>query len=429
MTGASVRRSLPASLREPGPFRYLFWGQALSVLGDRVVPVAIAFGVLGIGSTTDLGFVLAAGGIPFALFAIVGGVLSGRLGRRNVMIAADVLRAVVQVLTATLLITGSAEVWMLAVLSFAYGLSAASFMPAFMGLIPQVVPPGRLQEANALISLTRSVANVAGPVLAGAIIALSGPGQAIAVDALTFVISAACLLRLRVPVRATEPGRAADASGFVAALREGWQEVRSRSWLRWGLVAMASYHVFVLPAVLVLGPTLAQRDLGGASSWAAIVACWGAGSIVGNVIALRLPVRRPVFVAALALVGASLQAAIIGSGLGTIGIAGLQTLSGICVALFFTLWDMSIQEQVPPAAISRVSSYDFTSSMGLMPIGMAIAGPVADAIGLQTTLIAMSVLGVVSALAWLAQPSVRQLQRPEHDAVAGADRPAEAAAA
>src|SRR6476659_9472287 len=120
MTGASVQRRLPASIRDPGPFRYLFWGQALSVLGDRVVPIAIAFGVLEFGSTTDLGLVLAAGGIPFALFAILGGVVSDRLGRRRVMIAADLLRTIVQIVTATLLITGAANTWMLAVLSFAY---------------------------------------------------------------------------------------------------------------------------------------------------------------------------------------------------------------------------------------------------------------------------------------------------------------------
>ncbi len=429
MTAVSGGRRLPASLRDPEPFRYLFWGQALSILGDRVVPIAIAFGVLGFGSTTDLGLVLAAGGIPFALFAIVGGVISDRLGRRNVMIAADVLRAVVQALTAALLITGTAEVWMLAVLSFAYGLSAASFMPALMGLIPQVVPPARLQEANALIALTRSVANVGGPALAGAIIAISGPGQAIAVDAATFVLSAACLLRLRAaPVRATGPNVLAGA-GFVEQLREGWREVRTRAWLRWGLLAMASYHVFVLPSVLVLGPTLAARDLGGAASWATIVACWGVGSIVGNVVALRLPVQRPVFVAALALVGASLQALVIGSGLGTAGIAVLQTLTGVCVALFFTLWDTSIQEQVPPNAVSRVSSYDFTASMGLMPIGMAMAGPVADAVGLHATLIGMSLLGVVSALAWLAQPSVRRLRRPDGPAADEHEPAAEVAAA
>ena len=114
----------------------------------------------------------------------------------------------------------------------------------------------------------------------------------------------------------------------------------------------------------MLGPALADRQLDGASSWAAIVACFGVGGVLGNVVALRLPLRRPVFIAALALVGASTQAAIIGSGLGTVGIAGLELLAGICVALFFTLWDLSIQEQVPAHAVSRVSAYDFSVSHG-----------------------------------------------------------------
>ena len=169
--------------------------------------------------------------------------------------------------------------------------------------------------------------------------------------------------------------------------------MRSRTWLTWGLIAMCVYHVFVLPSVFVLGPALAEQQLNGASSWAAIVACFGIGGVLGNVVALRLPLRRPVFTAALALVGASTQAAIIGSGLGTAGIAALELLAGICVALFFTLWDLSIQEQVPARAVSRVSAYDFSVSMGLMPLGMVMAGPIADQLGLQATLLGMSAVG------------------------------------
>jgi MFS family permease len=175
---------------------------------------------------------------------------------------------------------------------------------------------------------------------------------------------------------------------------------------------MSTYHVFVLPAVFVLGPTLAERNLDGASSWAAIVTSFGVGSIIGNVVALRLPLRRPIAMTALALVGAGTQAVIIGSGLGTVGIAALELLAGVCVALFFTLWDLNIQEQIPPRAVSRVSAYDFTVSMGLMPLGMAICGPIADAIGLEQTLRWMSVIGIAAALAWLAQPSVRAVRRP-----------------
>ena len=411
MQPGGVQRRLPASLREDGPFRLLFWGQALSVVGDRITPVAIAFAVLGLGSATDLGLVLAAGGIPFALFALAGGVWADRVGRRKVMLASDVVRAVSQTATALLLLTGTAEVWMLAVLAFVYGTAAAVFMPALIGLIPQTVSQARLQEANALLSLTRSVASVAGPALAGVLVVAAGSGEAIAFDAATFAVSALCLARMR-PNAEPPLAAAAEPEPFLAGLRGGWNEVRSRAWLRWGLIAMSVYHVFVLPAVFVLGPALAVSELDGASSWAAIVACFGIGGVLGNVVALRIPLRRPVLIAALALVGASTQAAIIGSGLGTVGIAALELLAGGCVALFFTLWDLSIQEQVPANAVSRVSAYDFSVSMGLMPLGMAVCGPIADAVGLQATLLGMSAIGLASALAWLAQPSVRRLRRP-----------------
>ena len=224
-----------------------------------------------------------------------------------------------------LLLTGTAEVWMLAVLAFVYGTAAAVFMPALIGLIPQTVRHARLQEANGLLALTRSIASVAGPAVAGVLVVSAGSGEAIAVDAATFVFSALCLARMRVgaePAAAASQGsRSCGARAFSAGLRRGWDEVRSRTWLTWGLVAMSTYHVFVLPSVFVLGPALSEEQLNGASSWAAIVACFGIGGVLGNVVALRLPLRRPVFIAALALVGASTQAAIIGRGLGTVGIA------------------------------------------------------------------------------------------------------------
>jgi MFS family permease len=414
MPSGAAQRRLPASLREHGAFRLLFWGQALSVIGDRITPVAIAFAVLGLGSATDLGVVLAAGGIPFALFALAGGVWADRVGRRRVMLASDVIRAISQTATALLLLTGTAEVWMLAVLAFVYGTSAALFMPALMGLIPQTVSPARLQEANGLLALTRSIASVAGPAVAGVLVVAAGSGEAIAVDAATFAASALCLARMRLSDDAAAV--AVESEPFLAGLRGGWEEVRSRAWLRWGLIAMSVYHVFVLPAVFVLGPALSERELDGASSWAAIVACFGIGGVLGNVVALRIPLRRPVLIAALALVGASTQAAIIGSGMGTVGIAALELLAGVCVALFFTLWDLSIQEQIPSHIVSRVSAYDFSVSMGLMPLGMAVCGPIADAIGLQATLLGMSAVGLAGALGWLAQPSVRRLRRPQRDA-------------
>jgi MFS family permease len=388
-------------------FRMLFCGQALSLLGDRITPVAIAFGVLGLGaSATQLGVVMAASGVPYLLLSVAGGVLSDRAGRLRVMVAADVVRTLVQCATAWLLIDGHAAIWMFVALSAAYGGAAALFMPALIGLIPQTVPPGQVQQANALFGLARSVATVAGPVIAGTLIAVADAGAAIAVDAAGFALSAACLLRVRVPMMAEQ---AAARTGFVAELRAGWLEVRRRTWLGAGLAAMAAYQALALPAVLVLGPVLAQRELDGARSWAGILTCLGVGAIIGNLLAARVTPRRPVLIAAGALAVACLQGAVIGSGMSTVGIAAAMTLVGAAMPVCITLWDTSIQQQVPPNAISRVSAYDFGVSMGLMPLGMASAGPLAGALGLHAALWCLSASSVLVALGWFALPAVRNV--------------------
>jgi hypothetical protein len=144
-----------------------------------------------------------------------------------------------------------------------------------------------------------------------------------------------------------------------------------------------------------------------------ISAGFGIGSVVGQVLIYRLPFRRPVRAAVIGLVIASTQAAIIGSGLPVVAIAALEAVTGVAVSLAFTLWETSLQQHIPSRALSRVSSYDFTASAGLMPIGLVLAGPLADGIGLHAALRLMTLVGVASALACLAVPSVRALARPE----------------
>jgi MFS family permease len=406
-----VIERLPA-LREPA-FRNLFAGQALSRLGDRIAPVALAFGVIDSGgSAADLGLVVAAGTIPFALFAIAAGVWGDRVPRRRVMIASDSVRAVVQVITGALLLSGSADVWMLAALAAVYGTGDAFFWPAMNGLLPETIESDRLQEANALLGTTQSASNILGPVIAGVLIAIADPGGAILLDAATFVVSIVFLLRIA-PTALGAGASDSDNEGFVEQLRGGWREVRSRTWVWTGLIALAAYHVIVLPAVFVLGPILSERELNGASSWAIIVAGFGVGSVIGQVLIYRLPFRRPMRASMIGFVIASSQAAIIGSGLPVAAIAALEALTGVAVSIAFTLWETSLQQHIPSRALSRVSSYDFTASAGLMPIGLALAGPISDSIGLHTTLRLMSLVGIASALACLAVPAVRELARPE----------------
>ena len=400
---------LPA-LREPA-FRNLFVGQALSRLGDRIAPVALAFGVIQSGgSAADLGLVVAAGTIPFAAFALAAGVWGDRIPRWRVMLASDAVRAIVQAITATLLLAGSAEVWMLAALAAVYGTADAFFWPAMNGMLPETIASDRLQEANALLGGASSASNILGPVIAGVLIALADPGGAILLDAATFVVSIAFLLRI---APGAMPAGESGAEGFLAQLHDGWREVRSRPWVLSVLIALAAYHVIVLPSVFVLGPILSERELNGASDWATIVAGFGVGSVIGQVLIYKLPFRRPVRAAVIGLVVASTQAAIIGSGLPVPAIAGLEAVTGVAVSLAFTLWETALQQHIPARALSRVSSYDFTASVGLMPIGLALAGPLADGIGLHAALRLMSLVGVASALACLAVPAVRGLARPE----------------
>jgi MFS family permease len=409
---------LPA-LREPA-FRNLFAGQALSRLGDRIAPIALAFGVIDSGgSAGDLGLVVAAGSIPFALFALAAGVYSDRIPRRSVMLTSDAVRAVVQCVTGVLLLSGNAEIWQLAVLAGVYGTADAFFWPAMNGLLPETIESDRLQEANALLGGTQSLSNIFGPVIAGILIVAVDPGGALLLDAATFLVSIAFLLRISAGTLSAGADSEQGEEGFLDQLRGGWREVRSRTWVWTGLIALAAYHVIVLPAVFVLGPILSEQELNGASSWAIITAGFGVGSVVGQVLIYKVRFKRPLRASFIGFVIASSQAVIIGSGLPVGAIAALEAVTGVAVSVAFTLWEMSLQQQIPRRALSRVSSYDFTASAGLMPIGLALAGPISNAVGLHETLRLMSLIGMASALACLAVPAVRELASPEQGGGSG----------
>jgi hypothetical protein len=177
------------------------------------------------------------------------------------------------------------------------------------------------------------------------------------------------------------------------------------------LTGISVYHLVVLPSIFVIGPVLMERELDGARSWAILVFCFGLGNIVGDLVLLRWRPSYALRVASLALVGGSCQALFIGSGLGTWGIGGLEFLAGICVTGAFTLWETSLGEHVPDASLSRVSSYDYLTTTGVIPLGNLAAGLVSAAVGLHATLVGMTVIGVAVSLAIASLPSVRMLPR------------------
>src|SRR3954469_16322435 len=400
---ALMPRSLEV-LRER-EYRQFFLGQAVSLLGDGMVNVALAFAVLDLtGSASALGLVLAARMLPLVGFLLVGGVMADRLPRRTVMIAADLVRVASQGAIAALLIAGVAQVWQLAALSAVTGSATAFFNPASTGLMPAVVSPARLQQANALRGLAMAAGQIAGPALAGILVAGAGAGWALAVDAATFAVSIGFLVRLRVPAMERLVVRS-----ILADLREGWDTFRSLTWL-WTFVAAATIGNLVSAPPGGPGPLVAKESLGGATAWALIVSALGVGSLAGGVLALHVQPRRPMLTATLPLFLFAAPLAMLALEVPAVYIAAVSLLSGAGLMVSNTIWETTLQRHVPPAALSRVSSYDWFGSLAFQPIGFAIWGPVAEVAGVSSALWAAFALQMLTVIALLLVPNIRHLR-------------------
>jgi MFS family permease len=393
-------------------FRLLFAATSITTVGDRLATVALPFAVLELGSVTDVGLVLAARQVVQTLVLVAGGVLSDRLPRQLVLTGASLVQAVAQALTATLLLSGAASVDSLIALQALYGVGAGMIVPAEVGLVPQTVRPERLQQANALQGLSRNVTGVVGPAVGGAIVVATSPGAALAADAASFAVCAALLARIRVP----PPER--ERASFLAELREGWEELTAQTWI-WSTIGLFGFsNMFYLGSWAVLGPAIAERELGGAGAWATILAAGGVGAVVGGLFVLRYRPRRPLVACVLAPLPMVLP--LVGLALlwPTWLIAGAAFASSVGLAVHLALWFTVFQRHVPEHAQSRVSSYDALGSFVLVPVGMAFAGPMAGLVGTTTTLwITVGVfLGAMALI--VSVPSVRRIRAPEADPVA-----------
>ena len=384
-------------------FRLLFLGQGVSVLGDRMVAVALAFAVIELGgSASEVGLVLAAAWLPLVAVVLAGGVVADRTSRRSVMVAADLARIASQGTMAVLLIAGSAEIWMLAALAGVTGAATGFFNPASTGLLPEVVPARELQPANALRATAVSGSEILGPVLAGILVAAAGAGWAVAADAATFAISAVYLTMLRPPAREER-----QPSSFLADLRDGWAAFRARRWV-WTFVAYFAIGNMLWGAWSALGPLVAENDLGGAAVWGTILGATGVGALVGSLVATRTRPRRPLlFVAALeALFGLPLAFLAAAAPAPLLAVGAFA--SGLGMMLGNSVWESTLQRHIPGDALSRVSSYDWFGSFAFYPLGLAAWGSIAHGIGLHAALWLAFGLFAASALALLTLPEVRR---------------------
>ena len=405
--GGHVRLRNALGALSERPFRLLWLGRTSSFVGDALVPVALAFAVIEVGGgASALGIVFASYTVSRVLFILAGGVWADRLPRRAVMVTCDLLRVGLQGFVAVALLTGSMELWMFVVTQFVAGAATAFFGPASSGVVPETISNARLQQANALLSFSESATQVFGPAIAGVIVATAEPGWVFALDAASYALSAVFLAGLPL-TRQIE----AKQRRFFADLREGAREAWSRGWMRAGF-GLAAIGNLGIATFVVLGPVTAEEQLGGAAAWGVIVTGGAIGGLVGGLAAYRLRPRRPIMTSFIAWSLGALPPLALLPPAPALVIAAANGLFVFGIIVGNVLYETVLQREIPRDRLSRVSSFDWMVSLVFQPVGFALAGPVADAVGREVTLLGACALVIVCCAGGIAVPSVRNVRVP-----------------
>jgi MFS family permease len=413
-------RETLAPLRLPA-FRLLLAGRTVSALGNAFAPIALAFAVLDLtGSAGALGLVVGARTLVNVLFLLFGGALADRMPKTVLMVGSSIAAAVTQGAVAALVLTGSATVPLLIALSGVNGMVSALAMPASSAIVPQLVPEDMRQQANALGRMLFNAAAVIGAPVGGLVVAAVGPGWGIAVDAATFLLAGLCFAFVRVPapVPAAGAGPRPESvttpvvqakSTIFTDLRVGWSAFISRTWL-WVVVAgFCVLNAAWSGALYVLGPVIADDTIG-RQAWGFVLAAETSGMILGAVVAMRIRMHRLLLFGVVCTAFEVLP--VLGLGLyphlGLLLAGGF--IAGLALEQFAVAWETTMQEHVPADKLARVYSYDMVGSFLAIPIGQAAVGPIADAVGVERTMIGAAVLMLLAVVGMLSSRDVRHLR-------------------
>ncbi|MDC0772855.1 MFS transporter [Streptomyces sp. HD] len=382
-------------------FRRLWAGQAISSLGDQFFVVAVSLRVVESGGDAgDVGLVLSGRMLAAVVFALVGGVWADRLPRRRVMVAADAVR-LVSVLAVVAVPSGVGTAG-LALLTFVLGSGEAFFRPAYGGLVPSVVPAERLVAANALRGATESTAAVLGPALGGVLVALAGTRTAFAVNAASFAVSLLCVLAVREPARTAAP-----RTSMAAEVRAGVAAVRRTRWTTAVLALTAVQTMLVVAPHMVLLPIVSSEEFTGGTAYGTVLAVFSLSGLVGTIVIGRLRPRHPGLVA----IGCNALFAavplVLLSPFSLVWVAAGYAVAGVAMMPFNVLWETALQRQFPADLMGRVTSVDWLVSLGLLPLGLMIVGPLTDLVGRTPVLVTAIVVQLASAALVLLVPGVR----------------------
>jgi len=395
------------SLKVPA-FRSYFIGRTISHLGGSLSTLALTFGILEAGgSAADLGLIIGASTLPQLVLLLVGGVIGDRFERRRILVVSDITMGVAQIATAMLLLHHSAHVWQLVGLQFANGCASAFFNPASNGAVRDFVGPEKAQQAQSLLGITGSLTRIVGPAIAAILIAATSAGIALAIDGVSFFVSAAFLMRI------PREDKTVSLGGSIwTDLQAGWKEVTSRSWVVSYIGAACSYQATALPALMILGPLIAVAHMGGAGAWATIMTAEAIGALTAGVVLTRWHPEFPMKQAVrLLMLGSPLFFIL---ALPHVKLAWLilpAFLSGVAIPMADTLWLAALAEHIPDNAQARVSSYDWLGSLALAPLGYALMGHLANKFNSSAILITVGLIDIAVSCVLLTVPGVRHLTR------------------
>lgn len=387
------------------PFRNLFFARLLTVLGNGIAPIALAFAVLDIGgSVSDLGIVVASRSLFNVIFLLLGGVLADRYSRSRVLVSSSLIAAVSQAIVAASVLDGSATVLSLALLGAVNGAAAGIALPASSALVPQTVPAQNLREANALIQLGIYSGTVIGASLGGILISAVGPGWGLAIDALGFAAAAPLYFLIRIGSIQADSSQ----SHILQDLKEGWHEFASRAWV-WSIVVQFTIiNAAFSGLVMVLGPVIADASFGRAN-WGIIIAAQSVGLIAGSFLALRWRPRRDLFIGAMLVALCAVPIFLLSLPASAPWLMAAFFMAGVAFGLFGVSWAHSLQTHIPPEKLARVYAYDAVGSFVAIPFGELVAGPLAAHYGSHHVLMVAAMAVVIATAGVCLVPAIRQL--------------------
>ena len=385
-------------------YRFLAGALTLSLLGSGMWIVAVVWQVIELdGGPVQLSQVATASAAGMLAAVLVGGVVADRVPQHRLLMTVELTKAALVGAVAALALTGLLELWHLVAVSAVVGATEGFFYPAYSALLPTVLPPEQLLAANGVEGVLRpAVMNAAGPAAASVVVAQVSPGLAFALVSASQVLAATGLrLMGGAPLRRAdgEPGH--PLAVLLADVRAGFGYMTRTPWFMATLLFATVWVLLLIGPIEVLLP-FAVRDQagGGPEEFALVLASFGVGGAVGSlaVASWRMP-RRYLTVMVLAWSVGAMPIALIGSTDRLWVMVVAVFVTGVTSGVGQVIWGTLLQRRVPAQMLGRVSSLDFFVSLLLMPVSMALAGPVGEAVGLRPVFLVAGLVPVAFGLA------------------------------